>query len=120
MKFRAYISIIIITGLFFVVGCTQTNQSIDSVDNTDIVEEDTQVNSDKKLSEQDAINSVEKYLSDNGYHMSSHIEVDSVDGDNYLIHAYDVINNEGETHTATSGWFEVNMYTGEIKDIMKR
>ena len=28
--------------------------------------------------------------------------------------------NEDESHIATSGWFEVNIHTGEIKDIMNQ
>lgn len=117
MKLRACVLPIAIASIFLLSGCYQTNQSIDSLDNSEL-KESIETSSKDRISEKDAVNLVKKYLSDNGYHMSSHIEVDSIDGENYLVHAYDIINNEDESHTATTGWFEVNMYTGQIKDIM--
>lgn len=119
MKLRAYMLPITIASMFLLSGCSNINESIDDTDMNEgnqVVE----VINNSKITEEEAVGLVKKYLSSNGYHISSNIEVDSVDGDNYLVHAYDIINNEDESHTATTGWFEVNMYTGEIKDIMKQ
>lgn len=119
MKFRVYVVSILVSSIFLLSGCSNTNNLIDEIEKKQ-EKETVEVSNIYKITEEEAINIIKKYLSDNGYHMSSNIEVDSIDGDNYLIHAYDIINNEDESHTATTGWFEVNIYTGEIKDIMKQ
>lgn len=119
MKFRVYLVTIGIASIFLLSGCSQTNESVDS-GKTNEEEQIVEAINNSKITEQEAINLIKKYLEDNGYHIASNIDVDSVDGDNYLVHAYDIINNDDESHTATTGWFEVNMYTGEIKDIMKQ
>ena len=51
--------------------------------------------------------------------MASNIEVDSVEDRYYIVHVYDVITNDNESHTATTGWYKVNKYNGEIIDIMQ-
>ncbi|MGL5712855.1 MAG: hypothetical protein ACRCXT_09415 [Paraclostridium sp.] len=119
MKFKYYVLPVIIGSIFLISGCSQMNDQIDNID-TNQEKNIVEVANSPKITEEEAINLVKKYLSDNGYHRASHIEVDGVDRDIYLIHVYDVITNEDESHIATTSWFEVNMNTGEIKDVMKQ
>ena len=72
----------------------------------------------KNISEKQAIKNVKEHLHKTGAYVPPYIDVDSVDGNYYLVHAYEVVKNEGESHTATSGWFYVNVNTGEVIDMM--
>lgn len=72
----------------------------------------------KKITEKEAVDLVKKYMKEKNMYIPKFVEVDSKSKDIYTVHAYDVITNEEESHVATSGWFEVNINTGKIKDIM--
>ncbi|WP_332842700.1 hypothetical protein, partial [Paraclostridium bifermentans] len=72
----------------------------------------------KRITEKEAVDLVKKYMKEKNMYIPNFVEVDSKSNDIYTIHAYDVITNEEESHVATSGWFEVNVNTGKIKDIM--
>lgn len=61
---------------------------------------------------EDAINMVTEYLSYK--YVPSNIECDHIEGDDYIIHAYDIVSD----HTSTTGWYSVNMYTGKMKNII--
>ena len=104
---------------FLIIGCASSSDS-DKNYNKENLKETSINNVDKKLSEKEASDLVKKYLEDKNSYIPNFIEVDNVDGDKYIVHAYDVITNKEESHIATSGWFEVNMYTGEIVDIMNQ
>lgn len=41
------------------------------------------------------------------------VEFDHVDGDFYVIHVYDLVGQ----HTATSGWYEVEIKTGKVESV---
>ena len=50
--------------------------------------------------------------------MPSIIEVDHIEGNNYVVHAYEIIQDDEKTwHTATAGWYYVDMHTGKIEGI---
>lgn len=52
-----------------------------------------------------------------GY-MPSIIEVDHIEGNNYVVHAYEIIQDDEKTwHNATAGWYYVDMHTGKIESI---
>lgn len=71
-----------------------------------------------KISENEAVLLVTNMLIRDNQYVASRIEVDHIDGNNYVVHVYDVIQNEGEAaHTATSGWYYVDMNTGSIKSM---
>ncbi|MGL4910900.1 MAG: hypothetical protein ACRC3Y_00580 [Romboutsia sp.] len=72
----------------------------------------------KNISEKQAIKNVKEHLHKTGAYVPPRIDIDSVDGNYYLVHAYEIINNEDESHTATAGWFYVNVNTGEVVDII--
>lgn len=76
-------------------------------------------NNTKQINEQSAINLIKEYLEKNNLYLASNIEVDSVEDRYYIVHVYDVITNDNESHTATTGWYKVNKYNGEIIDIMQ-
>lgn len=42
------------------------------------------------------------------------LEVDGMDGDDYLVHYYEIVTNSDESHTATVNWYNVNKYTGNV------
>ncbi|MGL5327736.1 MAG: hypothetical protein ACRDD7_00615 [Peptostreptococcaceae bacterium] len=73
----------------------------------------------KDINEKEAVEQVKKYLSQGGSYLPPIIEVDSIDGNYYIVHAYEIIKNDEESHTATTGWFYVNKLTGEVTDMMK-
>ncbi|WP_373599900.1 hypothetical protein [Paraclostridium bifermentans] len=105
---------ILVSG-FLIIGCVASSEDDYTEKNT---KEVSASNNKEKISEEDAVNLIKNYLASNNSYIPSVIEVDNISGDSYIVHAYDVITNEDETHIATSGWFEVNMYTGNITDIM--
>ncbi|WP_019153876.1 tetratricopeptide repeat protein [Robertmurraya massiliosenegalensis] len=50
---------------------------------------------------------------------ATYVQFDHEDGDDFIIHVYDIIKNEGEvSHTATLGWYRVNKNSGEWYDLM--
>lgn len=51
-----------------------------------------------------------------GYHIS-HVDV-SIENNIYMIHLYEVIKNDGESHTATMGWYTLNLENNQLKDFM--
>lgn len=47
------------------------------------------------------------------------IEVDSEDATMYTVHAYEVVDDgDGNSHTATFGWYEVAKATGVVRSAM--
>lgn len=71
----------------------------------------------KELTSTEAAQLVKNYL--NITNTKLHIEYDHMDGDNYIIHVYEVVIDDPETqigHTATYGWYGVNKKTKEIYD----
>lgn len=74
---------------------------------------------EKEIGEKKALRLVKEYLEKNNSYIANHIEVDSVDDKYYTVHVYDIISNDDESHTATTGWYQVNKYTGEIIDVMQ-
>lgn len=73
---------------------------------------------EKNISEKDAIENVKIYLHQHGESLPNIIEVDQIDGNYYLVHSYDIIKYKQQSHTTTTGWFYVNIYTGEVIDMM--
>lgn len=72
-----------------------------------------------EIDEKEAIKLVKNYLMKNNEYLADHIEVDSVDNKYYIVHVYDIIVNGEDSHTATTGWYQVNKYSGEIIDVMQ-
>ncbi|MGL5346586.1 MAG: hypothetical protein ACRDA3_04495 [Peptostreptococcaceae bacterium] len=89
------------------------NKSINSVEVL------ANINKPKEIDEQKAIKLVKDYLMENNEYLAEYIEVDSIDNKYYIIHVYDIVINGEESHTATTGWYQVNKYSGEIINIMQ-
>lgn len=69
------------------------------------------------ISESKAILLVKDMFKTYGY-VPKVIEVDHREGDNYVVHVYEIIQDDEKTwHTATIGWYYVDMYTGKIESI---
>lgn len=69
------------------------------------------------ISESKAISLVKDMFKSYGY-MPSIIEVDHIEENNYVVHAYEIIQDDEETcHTVTAGWYYVDINTGKIKSI---
>lgn len=69
------------------------------------------------ISESKAISLVKDMFKNYGY-IPSIIEVDHIEGNNYVVHAYEIIQDDEKTwHTATTGWYYVDMHTGKIESI---
>lgn len=92
--------------------------------NLEIKEKDTikedKTKQDQKsstISESKAVSLVKDMFKNYGY-TPSIIEVDHIEGNNYVVHAYEIIQDGEETwHTATAGWYYVDMHTGKIESI---
>lgn len=90
-----------------------------------VVKEKSTIEEDKTKQEQQsstipenkAISLVKDMFKNYGY-MPSIIEVDHIEGNNYVVHAYEIIQDDEKTwHTATAGWYYVDMHTGKIESI---
>lgn len=117
MKLYGLLVVSIVISGFLIIGCASSL----SFENKDNVKSNaiSVSNTKEKLSKEDAVKLVKEYLKNEKSYIPNFIEVDNISGDVYIVHAYDVITNKEESHVATSGWFEVNMYTGKIIDILK-
>ncbi len=109
------ISSILVSG-FLIIGCVANSQGYYTKKN--IKEVLNNNNNKEKISKKEAVNLIKNYLESNNLYIPNFIEVDNIQGDVYIVHTYDIITNKEETHIATSGWFEVDMYTGDIINIM--
>ncbi|MCR1850614.1 hypothetical protein NSA42_15095 [Paeniclostridium sordellii] len=117
MKLYGLLVVSIVISGFLIIGCASSLsfENKDNVKSNDIAVSNTK----EKLSKEDAVELVKEYLKNEKSYIPNFIEVDNISEDVYIVHAYDVITNKEESHVATSGWFEVNMYTGKIIDILK-
>ena len=113
------ITSIFISGFLIIGYASTSDKSLNSVEKSakEVVYENKESKTEK-LTEKEAVDLVKKYMKEKNMYIPNFVEVDSKSNDIYTIHAYDVITNEEESHVATSGWFEVNINTGKIKDIM--
>ncbi|MDV8113618.1 hypothetical protein R3379_31305 [Bacillus sp. BAU-SS-2023] len=113
------ITSIFISGFFIIGYASTSDKNLNSVEKSakEVVYENKESKTEK-LTEKEAVDLVKKYMKEKNMYIPNFVEVDSKSKDIYTIHAYDVITNEEESHVATSGWFEVNVNTGKIKDIM--
>ncbi|OXX83084.1 hypothetical protein AVM15_13415 [Paraclostridium benzoelyticum] len=113
------ITSIFISGFLIIGYASTSDKNLNSVEKSakEVVYENKESKTEK-LTEKEAIDLVKKYMKEKNMYIPNFVEVDSKSKDIYTIHAYDVITNEEESHIATSGWFEVNINTGKIKDIM--
>ncbi|MBS6509063.1 MAG: hypothetical protein KH369_12755 [Paraclostridium bifermentans] len=113
------ITSIFISGFLIIGYASTSDKSLNSVEKSakEVVYENKESKTEK-LTEKEAVDLVKKYMKEKNMYIPNFVEVDSKSNDIYTIHAYDVITNEEESHIATSGWFEINVNTGKIKDIM--
>lgn len=113
------ITSIFISGFLIIGYASTSDKNLSSVEKSakEVVYENKESKTEK-LTEKEAVDLVKKYMKEKNMYIPNFVEVDSKSKDIYTIHAYDVITNEEESHVATSGWFEVNVNTGKIKDIM--
>lgn len=73
----------------------------------------TAQSSKQKLSPTDAENKVRKTLNITN-NSKVYCEYESVEGEEYVIHVYQIVSDKEGGHTATYGWFNVNSNTGEV------
>ncbi|OSB08668.1 hypothetical protein [Paraclostridium bifermentans] len=113
------ITSIFISGFLIIGYASTSDKNLNSVEKSakEVVYENKESKT-KRITEKEAVDLVKKYMKEKNMYIPNFVEVDSKSNDIYTIHAYDVITNEEESHVATSGWFEVNVNTGKIKDIM--
>ncbi len=73
----------------------------------------TAQSSKQKLSPTDAENKVRKTLNITN-NPKVYCQYEGVEGEEYVIHVYQIVSDEEGGHTATYGWFNVNSNTGEV------
>ncbi|MBC2683909.1 hypothetical protein HAU06_07015 [Bacillus toyonensis] len=74
----------------------------------------TAQSSKQKLSPTDAENKVRKTLNLTN-NSKVYCEYEGVEGEEYVIHVYQIVSDEEGGHTATYGWFNVNSNSGEVR-----
>ncbi|MDO8160396.1 hypothetical protein FKQ51_24375 [Bacillus toyonensis] len=74
----------------------------------------TAQSSKQKLSPTDAENKVRKTLNITN-NSKVYCEYEGVEGEEYVIHVYQIVSDEEGGHTATYGWFNVNSNSGEVR-----
>lgn len=74
----------------------------------------TAQSSKQKLSPTDAENKVRKTLNITN-NSKVYCEYEGGEGEEYVIHVYQIVSDEEGGHTATYGWFNVNSNTGEVR-----
>ena len=119
MKLKRLLSITIVVILAGIYVQTNVYKKASNDNYKNSIEVLSDLNKEKEIGETKAIKLVKQYLEKNNSYVASNIEVDSIDNKYYTVHVYDVITNNDESHTATTGWYQVNKYTGEIIDIMQ-
>lgn len=65
----------------------------------------------------DAENKVKQYLLSRGMYVPKYVKYDHDDGNNYVIHCYDIIIQDNSEHTSTSGWYLVDKTSGSIRSM---
>lgn len=65
-------------------------------------------------SEENAIILAKQYMKANNIYIPSNVVLDREDDEYYYIHAYEIIKTDGEEHTSSVGWFNVNKKTSEV------
>lgn len=73
---------------------------------------------DKVITKEEAVQNVKAYLNRSNGYLPPIIEIDNKNENYYIVHAYEVVKNQDESHTATTGWYYVNLYTGEVSDMI--
>ena len=68
----------------------------------------------QEIPDEELVEAAKQYYENLHGMVPSHVEVDHYDGDNVVIHIYDV----GLGHTSTLDWYTVNRYTGIGTDFM--
>lgn len=109
--------VVLILGAFYIQTNVYKKSGLDNLkDNMEVM---SNTNSNKEIGRKEALKLVKEYLEKNNSYIANNIEVDSEDNKYYIVHVYDVISNSEESHTATTGWYQVDKYTGEIINIMQ-
>lgn len=94
------------------------NQS-DDTEGTDESNDSENSESGGRYSSDDAVRLVKEYLEAEGLYMEMNYLYDGKDDNGrYRVQVFEVVDNgDGESHTATYGWYLVDPETGEITDL---
>jgi hypothetical protein len=120
MKFLLHHIFILLLSISVAGGTTEKTGVTHSNDNE--TKESQQPEHKRKnqilLSEKDAELLVQEYLGlkDND---TLYVEVDHNIGNKYVVHVYEVVNDDDFSHTATYGWYYVYKESGKIEDMMQ-
>src|SRR5699024_6615967 len=99
------------------------NEGNTEEDNSD--QDEDKDNESDVLSAEEAKKLVYEYLygegaGDSGSEDSNFkLTLDHQDGDKYIFHYYEAVNDGDGGHTATLGWYEVDSKTGKVTDLME-
>lgn len=72
--------------------------------------------SNTNVTEEQAVDLVRKHIGTQDENVK--VEFDHMDGERYVIHVYEVVEQENSSHTATKGWYYVDQNTGEVTNMM--
>ena len=121
MKFK---NMILGTSLLFIMCFIVGYIYIESGDSTSknkseiVLDTFSENKQDKVITKEEAVQNVKAYLNRSNGYLPPIIEIDNKNENYYIVHAYEVVKNQDESHTATTGWYYVNLYTGEVSDMI--
>ena len=100
-------------------GDSNDEPATSETEQNDQIDQDQNGNESDKYSSDDAINLVKEFIQGTDTDMGLNYSFDGIDDNgNYRIQVFEVVDHgEGQSHTATYGWYLVNPETGEITDL---
>lgn len=122
--------IVLIGGLLITTGCTSNTDKKENIskadsnitNNTDKKENTSKIDSnitsnveEKKYTNDDIVKLAREYYEKNNDSKPKYVELDHEDGDNLVIHIYDIVDD----HTATYDWYTINKNTLKGTNILE-
>ncbi|KGP92366.1 hypothetical protein N780_01095 [Pontibacillus chungwhensis BH030062] len=88
---------------------------VDDIQTTYVQEGSSETN---QAAKEQAIQAVRNHLEINSTNDRVKVQVDHEESDKYLVHVYELVEQDGTSHTATIGWYYVDKKTGKVTDMM--
>ncbi|WP_345241188.1 hypothetical protein [Pontibacillus salipaludis] len=99
----------------YIVVHDGTQWVVDDIQTTYIQEDSAET---KQVAEEQAIQAVRNHLGIKSSDDRVKVQIDHEESGKYLVHVYELVKQDGTSHTATMGWYYVDKKTGKVTDMM--
>lgn len=99
----------------YIVVHDGTQWVVDDIQTAYIQEDSTGT---KQAAEEQAIEAVRNHLGIKSSDERVKVQVDHEESGKYLVHVYELVKQDGASHTATMGWYYVDKKTAKVTDMM--